>query len=104
MCICAHGEKLFSHKIYTDIPDTRLHKKLGISLNGQQYVMGKRDLFAAVISLRYLLPGDEFIPFKKKLADLMSKFVRENGVIDEAELLASMGFPENWKKLTQYKL
>lgn len=101
---CAHGERLFSHKIYTDIPDTWLHKKLGIPLNGQQYVMGKRDLFAAVISLRYLLPEDEFVPFKKKLADLMSKFVRENGVIDEAELLASMGFPENWKKLTQYKL
>lgn len=44
---CAHGEGLFSHKVYSDAPDTPLHASLGISKNGEQYAMGKRDLLGA---------------------------------------------------------
>ena len=55
---CAHGERLFSHKVYSDVPDIPLHAKLGISKNDNQCTMGKRDLFGVVVSLCYLLPPD----------------------------------------------
>lgn len=101
---CAHGERLFSHTVYTDISDTSLHSKLGIAKTGKQYVKGKHDLFAAVISLRYLMPNDEFLPFKKRLQSLIAGFVQSSGAIQEEDLLSLMGFPENWRKITSYKL
>ncbi len=53
--VCAHNERLFSYHTYIDIPDTLLHKKLGISKNGSKYIYGKNDLFSVVIAFRYLL-------------------------------------------------
>ena len=101
---CAHGERLFSHKVYSDVPDTPLHAKLGIPKNGEQYAMGKRDLFGAVISLRYLLPPDQFLPFRRQLARLVDGFARDCAAIEADELLDLMGFPKNWADLTRYGL
>ena len=50
--VCAHNERLFSYHTYIDIPDTLLHKKLGISKNGSKYIYGKNDLFSVVITFR----------------------------------------------------
>ena len=33
-----NNERLFSYHTYIDIPDTLLHKKLGISKNGSKYI------------------------------------------------------------------
>ena len=65
--VCAHNERLFSYHTYIDIPDTLLHKKLGISKNGSKYIYGKNDLFSVVITFRYLLPKTDFLLFKKQL-------------------------------------
>lgn len=63
--VCAHNERLYSHKVYSEIPDTALHIKLGISKTGSQYDLGKKDLFGVVIAFRYLLPSEEFQAFKQ---------------------------------------
>ncbi len=102
--VCMHNERLFSHKVYSDILDTPLHAKLGIPRVGSEYAQGKRDLFAVVIALRYLLPSPEFLAFKRKLSRLIDGFVSRNAMIDEARLLALMGFPANWKGMARYKL
>ena len=101
---CAHGERLFSHKSHTDIPDTKLHEKLNIPKKGSQYLYGKRDLFAVVISLRYLLPSDEFLHFKKKLIRLLAEYKKKCGLHTLIDVLKLMGFPENWANLTRFKL
>ena len=41
--VCAYNERLFSHKVYSEIPNTVLHQKLGIAQTGTQYVYGKKD-------------------------------------------------------------
>lgn len=56
---CAHIERLFSYNDLHDIPDTPLHKKMGIPMKGKQYIYGKHDLFAVVIAYRYLLPKED---------------------------------------------
>lgn len=102
--VCAHNERLFSHKVYSDIPDTLLHKKLKIPQTGTQFVMGKRDLFSIVIAFRYLLPKNDFLIFKHRLSKLIDKYLKSSSCIQEQQLLPLMGFPQNWKDITKYKL
>ena len=101
--VCAHNERLFSYQVKNDIPDTVLHKKLGIPQNGTQYIYGKRDLFAVVISFRYLLTNDDFKKFKQQLSSILAHYFKSSSALGETELLKYMGFPENWKKITGYR-
>lgn len=101
--VCAHGERLFSYKTKSAIPDMPLHKKLGIPKCNQQYSSGKQDLFSVVIALRYLLPSDLFLSFKRELVRLIKKHLTKTGCYTESEFLAYMGFPENWASITKYK-
>ena len=80
-----------------------LHRKLSIPRKGTQYIQGKRDYFAVVVSFRYLLPGEEFLIFKKHLSKLIDRAVQNNSQVNEGELLRLMGMPSNWKRITAYK-
>lgn len=101
---CAHGDRLFSYRCSRkDIPDLPLHRKLQLPRRGTTYMQGKRDYFALVIALRYLLPAEEFLDFKRKLNRLIQKAVQENSQLSEAALLGLMGFPANWKKISSYQ-
>ena len=101
---CAHNEVIYSHKIYSEIPDTVLHRKLGISKKGTQYIMGKRDLFSVVIAFRYLLPKDDFITFKRMLTKYIHSYHKKSSCLSEKQLLDIMGFPVNWSNITRYKM
>lgn len=98
---CAHGERLFSYATKDDIPDLPLHNKLAIPQKGQQYIYGKHDLFSVVIAFRYLLP-DEFAEFKKNLSHLIDCFTKECKSLQKSDLLACMGFPVDWERITRY--
>ena len=74
------------------------------SFPGNQYEKGKQDLFAVVIAFRYLLPGKDFLEFKRKLIKEIDRVNREVEHISEVELLNKMGFSENWKSITKYHL
>jgi abortive infection bacteriophage resistance protein len=102
--VCAHNERLYNHKTKDDIPDTVIHKKLNIPKKGNRYGCGTKDLFALVISFRYLLPQNEFLQFKSSLVKLINQFCTDNNIVTEAELLNKMGFPPNWKKVTLYRI
>lgn len=100
---CAHGERLFSFHIRETIPDTILHKKLGIKRKNGQYVMGKQDLFSVVIALRYLINDEEFKKFKRHLLKLLNQVIKKCPNLSEKQLLFEMGFPETWNKIMRYK-
>lgn len=101
--ICAHDERLFTYRCSKrDIPDLALHARLGIDKKGQQYLYGKRDYFALVISFRYLLPRQEFLEFKRQLSSLIDEVSSKSTIISMSELLKKMGFPGNWKEITRY--
>lgn len=102
--ICAHNERLFTNKVYSEIPNTVLHQKLDISQTGSQYVCGKRDLFCVVIAFRYLLPKRDFLVFKRQLVIQIEKYLKGSQRISESLLLDMMGFPKNWKAITRYKI
>ena len=102
--VCAHNERLYSFRIQIDFPNTILHNKLGISKKGNQYLLGKRDLFGLIIAFRYLLPKQDFGEFKRCFVRILGKYTKSTTQISENALLTMMGFPSNWKAITRYHL
>ncbi|MCD7957120.1 MAG: Abi family protein [Lachnospiraceae bacterium] len=101
--VCAHGERLYCYRTKQAIPDLPLHEKMRIPKFGQEYACGKHDLFAVVIAMRYLLPNDWFLVFKRELIKTISRYLKKTSCFTEAEVLRFMGFPENWKTITRYR-
>ena len=67
-------------------------------------MLGKHDLFAVVLALRYLINNDEFKAFKRSLVQLIGQVLKQCPHITQEKLLKEMGFPENWEKICRYKL
>ena len=102
--VCAHGERLFSFHVQETIPDTKLHSKLGIAIHNGQYVLGKHDLFAVVLALRYTLSKEDFRMFKAELTRTINSVERSCPHITSDDLLTFMGFPKNWRNMTRYRI
>lgn len=102
--VCAHGERLFTYKTVDAIADLPIHAKLQIPMDQEQYIYGKKDLFAAVIAFRYLLPKKDFFSFKRSLNKTIMNLNKSVTHISEGELLHQMGFPPNWKDITRYRI
>lgn len=97
---CAHGNRLYCIRTSRPLIDTNIHTNLGIQKNqAGEFVFGKRDLFSAVIALRYLLSTNEFVRFKKELNGAINKLSNKLNVIGIDIILSSMGFPSNWKDI-----
>lgn len=102
--ICAHNERLFSFETRFEIPDTTLHKKMCIPQKGTQYLYGKHDMFALLITFRYLLDKEDFKSLKKELTRLLNSFSATTSVSQKNKLLQAMHFPSNWANISRYKL
>lgn len=102
--VCAHGERLYDFHIRETIPNMPLHQKLQLPIKNNQYIMGKQDLFAVVIALRYLISSEEFKVFKSSLSKLIKKVLKQCSHLTCGQLLKKMGFPGNWEKITRYKI
>lgn len=101
--VCAHNERLFSHKTTDAIPDLKPHEKLSINRHNNNYTHRKKDLFAVVIALRYLLDKDDFLQFKTQLSKPIHQLLKNCPNINQTLLLDRMGFPENRESITRYR-
>ena len=78
--------------------------KLGITKKGNQYTLGKRDLFGLVIAFRYLLPKQDFLEFKRSLISILNRYTKSSYQITKNKLLTMMGFPSDWENITRYQV
>lgn len=101
--VCAHSERLYSFHVNEAISDMLLHKKLQLPRKKEQYAVGKQDLFAVVIALRYLIDNNEFRKFKIELKRLIHSVLKNCPHISQELLFSKMGFPENWEKINRFK-
>lgn len=101
--ICAHGECLYCYHTKQAVPDLLLHQKLDIPKNHKN-IYGKHDLFAVVLSMRYLLSKDLFLSLKKELIKAICQYVERTSRFSEKQILKFMGFPENWTAITRYRM
>ena len=94
---------LYSFQVNEAIPDMVLHSKLQLPQKKGQYTIGKKDLFAVVIALRYLIDNQEFKQFKTELKRLIHSVLNNCPHISQELLFSKMGFPANWEKIVRYK-
>jgi len=97
----AHGNRLYCIRTTKPLANTNVHKNLSIGIRQNEYVNGKRDLFAAVIALRYLISVNEFKHLIDELAETTDWLSRRLNIIGIDKILSSMGFPANWKEISQ---
>ena len=95
----AHGNRLFCFRSRRPLANTKLHDSLNIPKQGDEYIYGKRDLFSAVIALRYILSFRDYKYFHNQLKDSINKLEDKLSVINIDAVLKEMGFPKNWKEL-----
>ena len=97
---CAHGNRLFCYESKKkELNDTPYHKKLNIEKSNDKYVLGKRDLFAVMISLRILLSHNDYKRLKGKLIKSIKILSKDLKTLSVDEILNIMGFPKNWTNL-----
>ena len=95
---CAHGNRLYCFRSKTPIFTSVMHDTLGLQKNDKgEYLSGKRDLFAAVIILKCLLPKTIFKTFVKSIYHELDILQRKLKVLTEEDVLVVMGFPKDWR-------
>ncbi len=98
--LCAHEEILYNHKTQKVIEDTKYHNALNISITDGEYIYGKNDLFTLVIILKQLLRNEEFRLLMSELSYEIDVLTGKLKSIDIGKVLDAMGFPVNFKELS----
>ena len=101
--VCAHGERLYSFRVKEAAPDMPLHEKLKIPKKKDEYIFGKKDLFAVVLGFRYMLDNEDFKSFKTHFIHLINITLKKCPHLSRDQLFSKMGFPFNWEKVTHLK-
>lgn len=99
--ICAHEERFYNEKVKEGIIENVYHRKLNIPFNPgtRQSQYGTQDILALLISLKALLPKDNFLSLKCKLENAINKLDKNLVTVSINDVLKEMGFPKNWKDL-----
>lgn len=101
---CAHGNRLYCYRSKRPLFDTQLHKSMGIEKSEKgEYIYGKRDLFAVMISLKLTISKVEFRRLVKEIDIALRNLYSHTSVLTETAILQSIGFPTNWKQLLLQK-
>lgn len=95
---CAHGNRLYCFRTKRPLIDFSAHAALNIpKSDGCEYDYGKRDLFASMIALRYVLPKSDYLKLIKEIYRLFSTIRPKLSTISENDILKEMGFPIDWR-------
>lgn len=98
--LCAHDERIYCAKSDMLIPDTDTHSYLKIKKDGRNnYIVGKNDLFALIITLKNLLSKDDFNILYNKVNGRIISLKTKLSCIDVTSILENMGFPDNWNDI-----
>ena len=98
--LCAHEDILYENKTQKAIDDTVYHKLLNIEKVEDEYVNGKYDLFALIIIMKQILKHEEFKNMSYEIENVIEKLNYNLNVIKIKDVLDRMGFPLNWKDLS----
>lgn len=98
--LCAHEDILFCNKTQRVINDTIYHKILNIEKTNDEYIYGKNDLFALIIILRQLLTDFEVKNLIIEIDRALNNLNLNLKTIPLEKVLNEMGFPNNWKEIS----
>lgn len=99
--LCAHEDILYENKTKKEIDDTIFHKLLNIEKVDNVYKYGKNDIFALVIIMKELLQKEEFKSMMFEIENAISTLDYNLKTISIEVILDRMGFPPNWKQISE---
>ena len=97
--LCAHEEILYDHRTQRGIPDDIIHTKLGIEKVYDEYKYGKRDLFALIIIMKYMLTQDEFRNMLNEIGYEIDVLDGKVNTVSITKILNKISFPSNWRDI-----
>lgn len=97
--LCAHEDILYDHRTQRSIPDDIIHARLNIPKTENEYIYGKKDLYALVIMLHYMLTENEFKDFMNEIEYEIDLLDGKISVVPLNDILNKIGFPENWREI-----
>lgn len=98
--LCAHEDIVYDHKTQKFINDTKYHKSLKIKKDElNEYVKGKRDIFALIIILKQMLDRDKFAQMMNEINTKFEDFKHQVSSIKIEKLYDYMGFVSNYMEL-----
>ena len=99
--LCAHDERLYNYdyKTNTSINDTRYHSQMNLPITNNRYNIGKNDLFAVVIIMKYMLSEREFRNFINEIGYEVDYMEAKIQSVPFINILNKIGFPVNWRDI-----
>jgi len=97
--LCAHEDILYNHETQKSIDDTSYHELLGIPKVEDEYIYGKRDLFALIIILKQMLLPEDFKMMMNEINYEIDWLESKLKSIDVKKVLYRMGFPDNYRQI-----
>lgn len=98
--LCAHEDILYNHETQKAIADNRYHELLGIPKVEDEYIYGKRDIFALIIILKDLLTAEDFKMMMNEINYEIDWLESKLKSIEIKKVLYRMGFPDNYKQIS----
>lgn len=100
--VCAHNERLYNYKTKDALPILKIQKALNLPMNKNKtsFRKGNNDMFAVLIILKTLLSPEDFENFYNKLLELITDFKFESNIVNKNSVVSEMGFPNNWKEIS----
>lgn len=102
--VCAHRAPLYNVRMRSFIPPMGVHRSLGLLDEEGKATSGARDLFAALVGMRYLMDAEEFEDMTDEIQDALNTLLKTSEWMTEDRMLPLMGFPGNWKDLAKADL
>lgn len=94
---CAHGDRMYCYRSKKPLINLKIHSQLSIpKLASGEYQYGKRDLFAAMIALKYVISNRAYKKLIKSIKNSCNKYAPKFSVISIDDVLSEMGFPQDW--------
>ncbi len=94
--LCAHEDIVYDHRTERVIANTEYHNAMDIPRMNDEYIYGKDDIFAVIITLKYMLKEDDFHMMMKEMEYEIEKLDGKIDSIPLDKILDKMGFPSNY--------
>ena len=98
--ICCHDDKLCGYihdKI--NIPNTQYHQYFNLKKKHNLYIKGKKDMFAALITIKCFVNNEDYINFIDSIVALINNFLVKVNCIDKEKFLEYLHLPIDFEKI-----
>lgn len=97
--VCAHDNRIMRYMIFKkefSISNTKIHSNMNLNTDSKnEYIVGKRDLFALLISFKYLLREEIFTAFFNKINSLFQELKSKLNTIPIEDIYKEYRLPLN---------